>query len=62
MLGHEFIHAEKRSTKTLGLYRLLKLGARVVSSVRRMVVHLPQSFPFLKTFQTVALALDAAAG
>ena len=42
--------------------RLLKLGARVVGSVRRVVVHLPKSFPFLKTFQTVALALGATAG
>lgn len=41
--------------------RLLKLGARVVGSVRRVVVHLPQSFPFLKTFRAVALALGAAA-
>jgi len=41
--------------------RLLKLGARVMGSVRRMVIHLPQSFPFQKTFQSVALALGAAA-
>ena len=41
--------------------RLLKLGARVVGSTRRVVVHLPESFPFLKTFQTVALELGAAA-
>ena len=42
--------------------RLLKLGARVVGSVRRVVVHLPASFPFLKTFRAVAAALGAAAG
>jgi len=42
--------------------RLLKLGARVVRSVRRVVVHLPTSFPFLATFQRVALALGARAG
>lgn len=42
--------------------RLLKLGARVVSSVRRVVVHLPASFPFLSAFQSVAQALGAAAG
>lgn len=41
--------------------RLLKLGAHVVSSMRRVIVHLPESFPFLKTFQTVALELGAAA-
>lgn len=42
--------------------RLLKLGARVVASVRRMVVHLPSSFPFLPTFRKVALALGALSG
>jgi len=42
--------------------RLLKLGARVVASVRRMVVHLPASFPFLTTFRKVALALGALSG
>jgi hypothetical protein len=42
--------------------RLLKLGARVLVSVRRMVVHLPVSFPFLPTFRRVALALGASTG
>jgi hypothetical protein len=42
--------------------RLLKLGARVLISVRRVVVHLPASFPFLRTFRRVALALGAATG
>jgi Transposase DDE domain group 1 len=42
--------------------QLLKLGARVLVSVRRVVVHLPASFPFLPIFQQVALALDAAPG
>lgn len=42
--------------------RLLKLGARVMRSVRRVVVHLPSSFPFLDTFHRVALALGARAG
>jgi len=42
--------------------RLLKLGAQVVRSVRRLVVHLPTAFPFLPTFQRVALALGARAG
>jgi Transposase DDE domain group 1 len=42
--------------------RLLKLGARVVASVRRVVLHLPASFPFLPAFQQVALALGASAG
>jgi hypothetical protein len=39
--------------------RFLKLGARVLGSVRRTVVHLPQSFPFLATFRHMALALGA---
>jgi len=42
--------------------RLLKLGARVVSSVRRLVLHLPQAFPWKAEFQKVALALGATAG
>jgi hypothetical protein len=42
--------------------RLLKLGARVLVSVRRVVAHLPASFPFLPAFQRVALALGASPG
>jgi hypothetical protein len=42
--------------------RLLKLGARVLVSVRRVVVHLPASFPFLPTFRRVALGLGASPG
>jgi hypothetical protein len=42
--------------------RLLKLGAQVVKSVRRVVVHLPAAFPFLPTFRKVALALGALSG
>ena len=42
--------------------RLLKLGAHVVGSVRRVVVHLPASFPFLPTFRSVSLAFGASAG
>jgi len=42
--------------------RLLKLGARVLRSVRRVVVHLPASFPFLTSFRRIALALDASPG
>jgi hypothetical protein len=39
--------------------RLLKLGARVVASARRTVLHLPASFPFLADFRKVAMALGA---
>jgi hypothetical protein len=42
--------------------RFLKLGARVVASARRMVIHLPQSFPFLTTFRHMAMALGASPG
>jgi hypothetical protein len=42
--------------------RFLKLGARVMVSVRRMVVHLPQSFPFLTTFRHMAMELGASPG
>jgi hypothetical protein len=42
--------------------RLLKLGARLVSSVRRIVVHLPESFPWRSDFQRIASALGATAG
>jgi hypothetical protein len=42
--------------------RFLKLGARMMISVRRMVVHLPQSFPFLATFRHMALELGASPG
>src|SRR5580658_1466094 len=42
--------------------RLLKLGARVVTSVRRTVVHFPSTFPYLRTFHKVSLALGALSG
>ena len=42
--------------------RFLKLGARVIVSVRRMVIHLPESFPFLATFRHLAMSLGASAG
>jgi hypothetical protein len=42
--------------------RFLKLGARVVTSLRRVVVHLPQSFPFLAAFRTIAQGLGASPG
>ncbi len=42
--------------------RLLKLGARVVVSVRRVVIHLPASFPFLTSFRKIALAFGALTG
>jgi hypothetical protein len=42
--------------------RLLKLGVHVVSSVRRLVLHLPTSTPFLDAWRHIALALGARTG
>jgi hypothetical protein len=42
--------------------RLLKLGARLVSSVRRIVVHLPETFAWRNDFQKIATAMGATAG
>lgn len=42
--------------------RLLKLGARVVRSARRILVHLPESFPWRSDFKRIACALGATAG
>src|SRR5262249_5564623 len=42
--------------------RLIKLGARVVISVRRIVLHLPASFPHLADWNRIAGALGARAG
>ena len=42
--------------------RFLKLGAQVVVSVRRIVLHLPRSFPYLDGFHRLALSLGAPSG
>jgi hypothetical protein len=42
--------------------RLLKLGAHVVRSVRRVVIHLPVSFPFLQSFRQIPLSFGALSG
>lgn len=39
--------------------RFLKIGAQVVVSVRRIVLHLPRSFPYLDNFHRLALRLSA---
>jgi hypothetical protein len=41
---------------------LLKIGARVGSSVRRIILHLPASFPFAHAWGTVAHSLRASPG
>ena len=42
--------------------RLFKLGARIVGSARRIVLHLPVSSPYGATWQRLALSLGARAG
>ena len=42
--------------------RLLKLGAHVVGSVRRVVLHLPTATPDLHAWRHIGLALGARAG
>ncbi len=42
--------------------RLLKLGAHVVVSVRRIVLHLPTATPDLHAWRQIALALGARTG
>lgn len=42
--------------------RLIKLGVRVVRSVRRIVLHLPASFAFAEAWRRTALSLGAKAG
>jgi len=42
--------------------RFLKLGAQMVVSVRRIVLHLPRSFPYRNSFHRLALSLGAQTG
>lgn len=42
--------------------RFLKIGVQVVTSVRRIVLHLPQAFPYRDTFSCLALSLGAQTG
>jgi hypothetical protein len=42
--------------------RLIKIGVRIEASVRRVVLHLPTSFPYLRAWTHVAHALGAHAG
>ena len=42
--------------------RFLKIGARVVTSVRRIVLHLPESFPYLDNFRCLASNLGTHTG
>ena len=40
----------------------LKLGAQVIVTVRRIVLHLPQAFPYRESFHRLALSLGAQSG
>ena len=42
--------------------RFLKIGVQVVTSVRRIVLHFPQAFPFQDPFSRLALSLGAQTG
>jgi hypothetical protein len=42
--------------------RLLKIGVQVAVSVRRVVLHLPESFPFIHDWQQLAVGLGARTG
>jgi hypothetical protein len=42
--------------------RFLKLGVQVVASVRRIMLHLPQAFPYRDGFYRLALSLGAQTG
>jgi hypothetical protein len=42
--------------------RFLKLGVQVIASVRRVVLHLPQAFPYREQFYRLALSLGAQTG
>jgi hypothetical protein len=51
-----------RTQVTLLRERLFKLGVHVVRSVRRIVLHLPTSTPFVDAWRHIACALGARAG
>ena len=51
-----------RAQVTILRERFLKIGAQVVASVRRIVLHLPRSFPYLDSFRRLALSLGARSG
>jgi hypothetical protein len=42
--------------------RFLKIGVQVVATVRRVVLHLPQAFPYRDHFHRLALSLGAQTG
>lgn len=60
------IHAAKTSCARAQVWvlreRLLKIGAQLFSSTRRLLLRLPESFPFQDAWIQIACSLDARAG
>ena len=54
--------ASARAQVSILRERFLKIGARVVTSVRRILLRLPRSFPYLDSFHRLALHLGARSG
>ena len=54
--------ASARAQVSILRERFLKLGVLVVTSVRRILLHLPQSFPYLDSFHRLALHLGTCSG
>jgi hypothetical protein len=54
--------ASARAQVSILRERFLKIGARVIVSVRRIVLHLPRSFPYFHSFHRLALSLGARSG
>jgi hypothetical protein len=55
-------HTARRSQVGTLREHFLKVGVRIVVSVRRIVLHLPRSYPFADEWKRVALALGARPG
>ncbi len=54
--------ASARAQVSILRERFLKIGVRVVTSVRRILLHLPRSFPYLDSFHRLALHLGTCSG
>src|SRR5256885_4935369 len=54
-------HHAREQVSTLREH-FLKLGAQVMVTVRRIVLHLPQAFPYRDSFHRLALSLGAQSG
>jgi hypothetical protein len=54
------LHA-RAQVSTLREY-FLKIEAQVIVSVRRIVLHMPQAYPYRDSFQRLALSLGAQTG